>query len=61
MTQEELNNYLNRITELKDLFIISVRNKDYVTMQKYAKEITQIKKILSKANKEAKKNERISS
>lgn len=56
LTTEELEKYTNRLNEIKDLFIIAMNNKDYSSMQKYGKELKEIKKILVKANKVAKEN-----
>lgn len=57
MTQEQLNKYLSRLYELKDLSIIALNNKDYSSLKRYGNEMKQIKKILKKAEKEAKNNE----
>ena len=64
LTNEELENYKNRLYELKDLTInclndikINPKNqKAYDDLNMYSKEIKKIKKILKNAEKEAKKN-----
>lgn len=61
MTQEELKKYSDRMTEISQLTIDALHRKDYSTVRKYAKEIKDIKKILTKAHKEAKKKEKMSS
>jgi len=56
LTNEELENYKNRLYELKDLTINAMNRNDYSSIKKYGKEIKDIKKILVNANKVAKNN-----
>ena len=59
MTNEELEKYKNRIIELKQLSIKAKINKDYNSLHKYCNEILKIRKVLKRAEKNARKRENI--
>ena len=55
ITEDELNGWLDRGIELKNLFDESMKNKDYKSAQKYSLELADIIKKLRKYKKYAKK------